>query len=468
MVEETRTVAKAAAKIISPTKIELVPQQKQKQQKKRQQQTKQQQQRNEINEKNISDNNTLIFEKPKPADVLYGRGKEAFEHIGNDCFRLLISRYADAYQGSPTKKAKSQLILRIVDIVFSRGGRFLMRSNSASTSSNKEGREDTDATNTSTINSRNISHNNSKEKVDAEECDDDQGGWIDGGKKMGKKKTGYALRDAVRGRVKCIFEKSPPSMMTMRGNDILPYDHREIMTTPSKKDYYTLLNDNTFWYPQQPMISYDDEDESHPQTRRNGYYRNPDNFNNNNHGANDDFMMGNRQQHQQQQQERIDRINPIVLSSIGSNSAINNDRKITNTEEEPEKDWRSHKELDNEIANDLMLFFSSSSSTSRSSIISSDHNNHDRYHSNNVKDSARKYYHYNHQFINSEEKEKEAENSDNNGEKPCGGRFCRLRCCRSIAITPPPPYQHFHPNCNDNHPYNYCFPNPANNNQQIY
>merc|ERR1711915_546392 len=54
----------------------------------------------------------------------------------------------------------------VVDIIITRGGRFLIR------------------------------------------CDKDKvgEGWFDGGVKQGKKKTGHALRDALRGRVKCISE----------------------------------------------------------------------------------------------------------------------------------------------------------------------------------------------------------------------------------------------------------------------
>mmetsp|Transcript_11445 Transcript_11445/g.17588 ORF Transcript_11445/g.17588 Transcript_11445/m.17588 type:complete len:238 (-) Transcript_11445:118-831(-) len=102
-----------------------------------------------------------VIKNPKPADVLCGRGKMAFDHIGNDCFRVLISRAVDAYQAAPTKKSKTDVIHQIVDTVYARGGRFLINKN---------------------------------------------GQWIDGGIEQGKKKTGYALRDAARGRVKCIFE----------------------------------------------------------------------------------------------------------------------------------------------------------------------------------------------------------------------------------------------------------------------
>jgi len=105
-----------------------------------------------------------VVKTPKPADVLCGRGKMALDHIGNDCFRVLISRAVNAYQAAPTKKSKTHVIHKIVDTVHARGGRFLIHKN---------------------------------------------GQWIDGGVEQGKRKTGYALRDAARGRVKCIFEPAP-------------------------------------------------------------------------------------------------------------------------------------------------------------------------------------------------------------------------------------------------------------------
>lgn len=105
-----------------------------------------------------------IVEKPRSIDVLCGRGKTCFEHQGNDDFRKVVAQHIDAYNIAPTKKAKMQVVVKVVDIIISRGGRFLIRKSN-------------------------------------------QGGprhWVDGGRKQGKKKTGHALRDALRGRVKCV------------------------------------------------------------------------------------------------------------------------------------------------------------------------------------------------------------------------------------------------------------------------
>lgn len=108
-----------------------------------------------------SSDDTIVY-KPKPVDVLCGRGKMCFHHDGNDRFRMLIAEHADTYKQAPTKKAKMQVVMLIVDIVIARGGRFLIRTK--------------------------------------------EGSWVDGGRKQGKKKTGHAFRDALRGRVKCITQ----------------------------------------------------------------------------------------------------------------------------------------------------------------------------------------------------------------------------------------------------------------------
>mmetsp|Transcript_26859 Transcript_26859/g.40652 ORF Transcript_26859/g.40652 Transcript_26859/m.40652 type:complete len:217 (+) Transcript_26859:264-914(+) len=113
-----------------------------------------------------------IVTKPKPIDVLCGRGKTCFEHEGNNAFRKIVAQHIDAYSCALTKKAKMQVVVRVVDIVLSQGGRFLVRN-------------------------RGSPHY-----------------WVDGGSKQGKKKAGHALRDALRGRVKCVEKLRMESNMS--------------------------------------------------------------------------------------------------------------------------------------------------------------------------------------------------------------------------------------------------------------
>lgn len=105
----------------------------------------------------------LLIVQPQPADVLCGRGRQCFTHAGNRQFRDLIGEHADTYKMAPTKKQKMKVVMLIADIIIARGGRFLIQ------------------------NKRYES-------------------WSDGGKRLGKKKVGSALRDALRGRVKCMSQ----------------------------------------------------------------------------------------------------------------------------------------------------------------------------------------------------------------------------------------------------------------------
>lgn len=125
----------------------------------------QQQTRRELVSSNLDTTakDTMMISTPTEVDVLCGRGKTCFHHEGNDQFRILIAEHADTYQMATTKKAKMQVVMLIVDIVVARGGRFLIKGENGQT-------------------------------------------WIDGGQKQGKKKTGHAFRDALRGRVKCITQ----------------------------------------------------------------------------------------------------------------------------------------------------------------------------------------------------------------------------------------------------------------------
>jgi len=75
---------------------------------------------------------------------------------------MLIAEHANSYKMAPTKKGKMQVIALVVHIVIAGGGRFLVQNN--------------------------------------------DGTWVDGGIKQGKRKTGHAFRDSLRGRVKCITE----------------------------------------------------------------------------------------------------------------------------------------------------------------------------------------------------------------------------------------------------------------------
>lgn len=145
----------------------------------------QQQQTHMQNMQQIQDHNnthTICPRQITQVDVLCGRGKMSFHHEGNNRYRMLIAEHADTYKMAPTKKMKMEVVLLIVEIIIARGGRFLV--------------SNTDGT------------------------------WSDGGRQQGKKKTGHAFRDALRGRVKCITlmrAQSAQNTAMMKADDVLSY-----------------------------------------------------------------------------------------------------------------------------------------------------------------------------------------------------------------------------------------------------
>ena len=115
----------------------------------------------------------IVVDGPKTVDVLCGRGKMCFRHEGNNIFRMLIAEHADTYKMASYKSLKMHVVVLIVEIVVASGGRFLVQNNAGT-------------------------------------C------WVDGGREQGKKKTGSALRDALRGRVKYITEMRKVNAQALR------------------------------------------------------------------------------------------------------------------------------------------------------------------------------------------------------------------------------------------------------------
>jgi hypothetical protein len=126
---------------------------------------------------------------PCEYDVLCGRSKYCFRHPGNARFRALIAEYIEAYKLAPTKKLKMQVVTTIVGTVISQGGRFLSQ--------------------------------------------DSQGHWENGGINLGKKKTGNALRDAQRGRIR--FKTNAPNDCDLNSATHVTRSQKE-----SGEQYYNL------------------------------------------------------------------------------------------------------------------------------------------------------------------------------------------------------------------------------------
>ncbi|KAL7557040.1 hypothetical protein ACA910_002256 [Epithemia clementina (nom. ined.)] len=70
--------------------------------------------------------NTITTSKGlKPADVLLGRGKRAYEHRGNKAYMDIIFSYLPDYTATTRNKDKSHITTEVVALVKKNGGRFL-------------------------------------------------------------------------------------------------------------------------------------------------------------------------------------------------------------------------------------------------------------------------------------------------------------------------------------------------------
>lgn len=78
---------------------------------------------NQYNEEIIKSNssNTLI----RPTDVLCGRGKVSFNHVGNKRFREIVTSSLEKYDRCESTAQRSQVVQSVIDSIHSIGGRFL-------------------------------------------------------------------------------------------------------------------------------------------------------------------------------------------------------------------------------------------------------------------------------------------------------------------------------------------------------
>ncbi|CAB9513267.1 expressed unknown protein [Seminavis robusta] len=61
----------------------------------------------------------------KPMDVLCGRGKNSFNHVGNRKFRDIVAEAIPGYVTATSRATKSEIVTSIVRLVQENGGRFL-------------------------------------------------------------------------------------------------------------------------------------------------------------------------------------------------------------------------------------------------------------------------------------------------------------------------------------------------------
>lgn len=61
----------------------------------------------------------------RPSDVLCGRSKASFNHVGNRRFRSIVTASLEEYNEASSKWAKSMVAAKLVGVISSEGGRFL-------------------------------------------------------------------------------------------------------------------------------------------------------------------------------------------------------------------------------------------------------------------------------------------------------------------------------------------------------
>ena len=64
-------------------------------------------------------------EVPGKLDILLGRDKVAFSHIGNERFRVIVAMNRERYQSCSSKDAKTRITSEIIKGIHECGGRFL-------------------------------------------------------------------------------------------------------------------------------------------------------------------------------------------------------------------------------------------------------------------------------------------------------------------------------------------------------
>ena len=60
-----------------------------------------------------------------PHDIISSRSSSAFNHTGNRRFRLIIGMHLEQYNAAPSRRERSALIIKVVELIRENGSRFL-------------------------------------------------------------------------------------------------------------------------------------------------------------------------------------------------------------------------------------------------------------------------------------------------------------------------------------------------------
>jgi hypothetical protein len=117
----------------------------------------------------------MIVENPQEFDILLGRGKISFNHVGNRRFRVFVGMHLKRYMDANNRMEKTIVVNSVVKAIHEAGGRFL------------------------------------KEDSKSEK-------WVVVTPKMAREKVGHALRDAVGIRMKMLSCNSQGKNNKFEGN----------------------------------------------------------------------------------------------------------------------------------------------------------------------------------------------------------------------------------------------------------
>ena len=125
--------------------------------------------------------------QPTQYDVLCGRDKLAFNHLGNQRFRAIIASYLPRYQQSKSRSERSKLHTEILRTVETMMGGFFLKQCDVSSSDTKKAEEEA-ASHTSESTSKSSKKGNSKTKEEMR--------WVEVSNREKIDKVGHAIRDA--------------------------------------------------------------------------------------------------------------------------------------------------------------------------------------------------------------------------------------------------------------------------------
>ena len=230
------------------------------------------------------------IDEPLQFDILLGRGKTAFNHMGNRRFRVVVGLHLKKYMDARTRTEKTIVVNFVCQAIHDAGGRFLKP-------------KDTDDTR-----------------------------WYQVTQKVAREKVGHALRDASAMRLKLSNTSEQPRASKRRSSDILM--HTPQLPLPSSSSSSLLLQQHYLTKGPHSFQQQQQQQQLHLQQQQQLHLQ-------------QQHQQQQQQQHQQQQQPlfllpRVDKNHPTTAllkeggdtprSSSSNPSHKNSSDNVTNVE----------------------------------------------------------------------------------------------------------------------------------------